>query len=211
MWSELSDDEDIARPQFPELSATLPQAKSPHELDEEGVVNDVPHIANNDLPQAKLPHKLDEEGVVNNIPHVADDNDEDSARPQLPPVALPQAESPHKLDKEDAVDNVPHIADNNNEDSARPQLPPVTLPQTESPHELAEEGVVNNIPQVEVNDKDGQGVFGLHGISVFLWAIFISWLVGCRYMNKEFGHSEGLCLPQSNHIGIMASMKTLAW
>ena len=31
MWSELSN-EDIARPQFPELSATLPQAKSPHKL-----------------------------------------------------------------------------------------------------------------------------------------------------------------------------------
>ena len=187
MWSELSNDEDIARPQFPELSATLPQAKSPHELDEEG--------------------------VVNNVPHVADDNNEDSARPQLPPVALPQAESPHKLDEEGAVDDVPyiHIADNNDEDSARPQLPPVTLPQAKSLHELNEEGVVNDILQVEVNDKDGQGVFGLCGISVFLWAIFISWLVGCRYMNKEFGHSEGLCLPQSNQIGILASMKTLAW
>ena len=81
MWSELSNDEDIARPQFPELSATLPQAKSPHELDEEGTVNDVPHIANDNLPQAKLPHKLDEEGVVNNVPYVADDDDEDSAAP----------------------------------------------------------------------------------------------------------------------------------
>ena len=86
MQSELSDDEDFARPQFPELSATL--------------------------PQAKLPPKLDEEGVVNNVPHVANDDDEDSARPQLPPVALPQAESPHKLDEEGAVDDVPHIADN---------------------------------------------------------------------------------------------------
>ena len=72
MWSELSNDEDIARPQFPELSATLPQAKSPHELDEEGTVNDVPHIANDNLPQAKLPHKLDEEGAVDDVPHIAD-------------------------------------------------------------------------------------------------------------------------------------------
>ena len=40
------------------------------------------------LPQAESPHKLDEEGAVDDVPHIhiADNNDEDSARPQLPPV-----------------------------------------------------------------------------------------------------------------------------
>ena len=262
MQSELSDDEDVARPQFPEFSAALPQAKSPHELDEEGAVNDVPHVTDDNedsagpqlspvaLPQAKSPHELDEEGVANDVPHVANDDNKDSARPQLPPVALPQAESPHKLGEESVADDVPHVANNNNEDSAepqpppvtlpqaklphklgeegavddvphvaddsdedsaKPQLPPVALPQAKSPHELDEEGVVNNVPQVEVNDEDRRGVFGSCGVSVFLRAIFISWSVGCRYMNKEFDRSEGLCFPQSNHIGIPASMKILAW
>ena len=73
--------------------------------------------------------------MVNNVPHVADDDDEDSARPQLPPVTLPQAESPHKLDEEGAVDDVPHIhiADNNDEDSARPQLPLSLYPKLNHP------------------------------------------------------------------------------
>ena len=82
MQSELSDDEDVAGPQFPKLSAALPQDESPYELDEEGAVDDVPHVA---------------------------DNDEDSARAQLPPVTLPQAELPHELDEEGAVDDVPQV------------------------------------------------------------------------------------------------------
>ena len=126
-------------------------------MDEEGAVDDVPHLTNNDedsagpqlppvaLPQAKLPHKLDEEGVADDVPHVADDDDKDSARPQLPPVALLQAESPHKLDEEGAVNDVPHVT-NDNEDSAEPQPPPVALPQAKSPHELGEESAVGNIP-----------------------------------------------------------------
>ena len=115
------------------------------------------------------------------------------------------------MGEEGAVDDVPHVADDSDEDSAKPQLPPVALPQAELPHELDEEGAVNDVPQVEVNDEDGQGVFGSCGVSVFLRAIFISWLVGHRYANKEFDCSEGLCLPQSNHIGIPTSMKILAW
>ena len=193
-------------------------------MDEEGVANDVPRVAddnNNEdsarpqlppitLPQAESPHELGEEGVADDVPHVAND-DEDSAEPQLPPVTLPQAKSPHELGEEGAVDDVPHVADDSDEDSAKPQLPSVTLPQSELPHELDEEGAANDVPQVEVNDEDGRGVFGSCGVSVFLWAIFISWLVGHRYVNKEFDCSEGLCLPQSNHIGIPASMKILAW
>ena len=94
MWSKLSDDEDVAGPQFPEFSATLPQAKSPHKLDEEGAVDDVPHVT---------------------------DDDEDSAGPQLPPVTLPQAKSPHELDEEGVANDVPCVADDDdNEDSARP-------------------------------------------------------------------------------------------
>ena len=107
------------------------------------------------------------------------------------------------------VNGVPHVADGD-KDSAEPQPPPVALPQAESPHEL-NEGAVDDEPQVEVNGEDGRGVFGSRGVSVFLRAIFTSWSVGRRYVNKEFGHSEGLCLPQSNHIGIPVFMKNLAW
>ena len=186
MWSKLSGDEGIAGPQLPQLSAALPRAESP-----------------------QSPHELDEEGAVNGVPHVAD-GDEDSAEPQPPPVALPQAESPHELN-EGAVDDVRHVPSDGDGDSAGPQLPPVALPQAESPHELDEEGAVDDEPQVEVNGEDGRGVFGSRGVSVFLRAIFTSWSVGCRYVNKEFGRSEGLCLPQSNHIGIPVFMKILAW
>ena len=99
---------------------------------------------------------------------------------------------------------------------AGPQLPQLSaaLPRAESPqspHELDEEGAVDDEPQVEVNGEDGRGVFGSRGVSVFLRAIFTSWSVGRRYVNKEFGHSEGLCLPQSNHIGIPVFMKILVW
>ena len=52
MWSKLSDDEDIAGPQFPEFSATLPQAESPHKLDEEGAVDDIPHVTDDDEDSA---------------------------------------------------------------------------------------------------------------------------------------------------------------
>ena len=44
MWSELSDDEDIAGPQFS-------QPELPHKLDEEGM-DDVPNVANDDEDSA---------------------------------------------------------------------------------------------------------------------------------------------------------------